>query len=233
MRFGLRPGQRGPVGGVWDAARMTGTRDWLAWHEPYADAGSELSRRLRLVQRHIAQWLDERPGEQLTVVSVCAGQGRDLIGVLAGRSDADRVRARLLEQDPANVAAARAAADAAGLGGVAVDRADAGNRASYVGTVPADLVLLVGVFGNVSDADVRGTVEALPELCAPGATVIWTRGRRAPDLTPAIRRWLTEAGFVERAFHAPDDALFSVGVHRFTGLPRPLRAGGLLFRFLT
>jgi len=139
--------------------------------------------------------------------------------VLAGRSDADRVRAMLLELDPGNVAAARAAAGAAGLGRVRVERADAGDRASYVGAVPADLVLLVGVFGNIGDADVRSTVEALPELCGPGATVIWTRGRRAPDLTPAIRRWLTDTGFVERAFHAPDDALFSVGVHRFTGRP--------------
>jgi len=212
---------------------VAGTRDWLAWHGPYADAGSELSRRLGVVQRHIAEWLDERPDERLTVVSVCAGQGRDLIGVLADRSDADRVRATLLEQDPGNVVAARATARAAGLGGVRVDRVDAGDRASYAGAVPADLVLLVGVFGNISDADVHGTVQALPELCAPGATVIWTRGRRAPDLTPDIRRWLTDTGFVERAFHAPDDAVFSVGVHRFTGTPQPLQASGSLFRLLT
>lgn len=212
---------------------MAGTRDWVAWHGPYADPGSELSRRLRLVQGHIAGWLDERPGGSLTVVSVCAGQGRDLIGVLAGRSDADRVRATLLEQDPGNVAVARAAARDAGLSGVTVEQSDAGDRASYAGAAPADLVLLVGVFGNISDADVRGTVEALPELCAPGATVIWTRGRWAPDLTPTIRRWLTDSGFVEQAFHAPDDALFSVGVHRFTGRPRPLQASGSLFRFLS
>jgi len=221
------------VGSAWDAARMTGTRDWLAWHEPYADEGSELSRRLRLVQGQIAGWLDERPGERLTIVSVCAGQGRDLIGVLAGRSGADRVRATLLERDPGNVAAARAATRAAGLGAVRVERVDAGDRASYVGAVPADLVLVVGVFGNISDADVHGTVEALPELCGPGATVIWTRGRRAPDLTPDIRRWLTETGFVERAFHAPDDAVFSVGVHRFVGRPRPLQTSGSLFRFIS
>ncbi len=131
------------------------------------------------------------------------------------------------------MAAARVAAGVAGLGGVRVERADAGDLASYVGAVPADLVLLVGVFGNVSDADVRGTIAALPELCAPGATVIWTRGRWAPDLTPTIRRWLTDSGFVEQAFHAPDDALFSVGVHRFTGRPRPLQASGSLFRFLS
>ncbi len=211
---------------------MTGTRDWLAWHGPYGDPGSELSRRLRLVQGHIAGWLDARPGEPVTAVSVCAGQGRDLVGVLAGRPDTGRVRATLLELDPGNVAAARAAADAAGLTGVTVVQVDAGERAAYAGAVPADLVLLVGVFGNICDADVRGTVEALPGLCAAGATVIWTRGRRAPDLTPDIRRWFADTGCVEEVFHAPDDAVFSVGVHRFTGRPRPLQASGPLFRFL-
>ncbi len=162
---------------------MAGIRDWVGWHGPYGDPGSELSRRLRLVQGHLAAWLDGRPGERLSVVSVCAEQGRDLVGVLAGRPDAGRVRATLLELDAGNVAAARAAVRAAGLAGVTVVQVDAGERAAYVGAVPADLVLLVGVFGNIGDADVRGTVEALPELCAPGATVIWTRGRRPPDLT--------------------------------------------------
>jgi len=88
------------------------------------------------------------------------------------------------------------------------------------------------VFGNISDADVHRTIAALPELCAPGATVIWTGTRRPPDLTVEIRGWLADAGFVEQAFHAPDDALFSVGVHRFAGAPRGLDAGGSLFTFL-
>jgi hypothetical protein len=68
-------------------------------------------------------------------------------------------------------------------------------------------------------------------MCAEGATVIWTRTRRAPDLTPRVRRWLTAAGFTEVAFHAPDDVLFAVGVHRFTGVPQPLAASGTLFEF--
>jgi len=102
--------------------------------------------------------LDDRPGERLTVISVCAGQGRDLIGVLVRRSDAGRVRATLLELDPDNVAAARVAAHAARLGRVTVEQVDAGDRASYAVAVPADLVLLVGVFGNISDAHVQATV---------------------------------------------------------------------------
>jgi hypothetical protein len=209
-----------------------GGKDWYVWHAPYAEAGSPLSRRLRVVQRHITAWLDERPHRQLTVVSVCAGQGHDLLEVLAGRPDAGRVRAHLIDYDARNVAVARARIDAAGLTGVQARCADAGHFEAYAGTVPTDLVLLAGVLGNISDTDVRATIAALPVLCAAGATVIWTRTRRAPDLTGPVRQWLTAAGFTEMAFHSPDDVLFSVGVHRFAGKPQPLPDSGRLFTFL-
>jgi hypothetical protein len=206
--------------------------DWYQWHAPYADRDSPLSRRLRLIQEHIASWLDDRSDPLLTVVSLCAGQGRDLLEVLASRPDAARVRSHLVEYDQRNIAMAQAAIDAAGIANVTVLHADAGDLATYVGAVPADLVLLVGVLGNISDADVQATISALPQLCAADATVIWTRTRRGPDLTPAIRRWLAATGFVERAFHAPDDVLFSVGVHQLLGRPQPLNPYGRLFRFL-
>jgi len=103
----------------------------------------------------------------------------------------------------------------------------------WAGSVPADLVLLCGVLGNISDADVERTLAALPELCAAGATVVWTRSRRPPDLTPDIRTSLSRKGFEEVAFEAPDDVLFGVGVHRFAGTPRPLRRGRRLFTFTT
>ncbi|ASW53005.1 class I SAM-dependent methyltransferase [Plantactinospora sp. KBS50] len=207
-------------------------RDWLAWHDAYRDPDSALSHRLRIVRRRIAEWLDERPEDELRVVSACAGQGHDLIGALSSRADARRVRAVLLEYDPRNVALARASAERAGLSGVTVHRADAGELSSYAGAVPADLVLMAGVFGNVTDADLRGTVFALPRLCSPGGTVIWTRHRDAPDRTPEIRRWFAEAGFAERAFDAPQDARFSVGVHRLTGPVVPLGGVGRLFSFV-
>jgi hypothetical protein len=206
--------------------------DWWGWHDSYADPGSPLAWRLRIVQRHLALWLDARTGP-LNVVSMCAGQGHDLRGVLAGRADAGRVRATLIEYDPRNVAAARAAFTADGLDGVTVVEADAGDLASYRSAGPADLVLMAGVLGNISDADIRTTIGALPQLCAAGATVIWTRTRREPDRTPGIRAGLADAGFAEQAFDAPDGVLFSVGVHRLTGPPRPLAGTGRIFRFIT
>ena len=92
---------------------MAKSKDWQAWHEAYAEENTPLSRRLQLVQRHIASWLDERKGEKLTVVSACAGQGHDLLGVLATRTDAHRVSCTLLEYDQRNVAAACAVVSSA------------------------------------------------------------------------------------------------------------------------
>lgn len=207
---------------------MTSHTDWQRWHAPYADPASPLSRRLRVVQAAIAAWLDS-PGRGSRVLSACAGDGRDVIGVLAERRSQPSPSGTLIELDPA--ARARASARAAGLRHLAVRCADAGLSDSYVGAVPADLALLCGILGNISDGDAEELVRAAPRLCAPGATVIWTRSRRAPDLTPRIRRWFANAGFAEQSFVAPEEDLFTVGVHVFGGIPQPLVPGTRLFSF--
>lgn len=209
---------------------MTSATHWQRWHQPYDDPHSLLSRRLRIVQGHIGDWLDERHEVELSVLSLCAGQCHDLLGVLAGRSDADHVRAVAVELDAGNVAAARAAAG--GLPRLQIRQGDAGDRTCWADAAPADLVLLAGVLGNISDADVRRTVAALPALCRDGGTVIWTRTRRPPDLTRSIREWLAAAGFEEVAFDAPDDVGFSVGVHRLAHRPATSPMPGRLFTFL-
>lgn len=206
--------------------------DWSAWHGDYADPGSALSQRLREVQRHIRTWLDATVPAPVTVVSMCAGDGRDLLEVLDGRPDGDRVTATLVEADERNVERARAHIERLGPSRVEVRRSDAGNTDAYAGAVPADLVLACGIFGNIEDGDVRRTVGALPQLCAGNATVIWTRTREAPDLTPRIRDWFAADGFEELDFTAPQGALWSVGAHRLRGPPAPLVADQELFTFV-
>jgi hypothetical protein len=207
--------------------------DWREWHRAYDEPGSDLARRRRSVQSAVDAFLDTRDDDGLRVVSACAGDGRDLIDVLARRDDRDRVRAALLlELDEVLAGTARDLAAEHGLEQVDVRRDDAGSTGSYADAVPADLVLMCGVFGNVTDADLRRTVAVIPRLCAPGATVVWTRGRfREGDLTPQIRGWFVEEGFEEVSFDAPDDTTYRVGTHRLLREPEPLGAPETFFTF--
>jgi hypothetical protein len=206
------------------------TRDWYAWHDQYADPASPLSRRVAEVRTRVGAALDEaRPG-RLRAVSLCAGQGRDLIPVLAAHPRGADVTARLVELDPRNVEVARAAVARAGLSGVEVVHKDAARTDVYAGMVPADLVLACGVFGNITEADVRSTVGHCASLCATGGTVLWTRHRGAPDLVPAICDWFAEEGFAPVAVSSPADGV-GVGAHRFLGTPRPLPSGVTMFEF--
>ncbi|MEV4539939.1 class I SAM-dependent methyltransferase [Asanoa sp. NPDC049518] len=204
-------------------------RDWVDWHTGYADPDSTISRRLVAVREQIRLALDEAPPGRIGVVSMCAGEGRDLLGVLATHPRAADVDARLVELDP--VLADRARATAAGLPSrVEVIQADAALTDTYTGAVPAQVVLFCGIFGNISDEDIATTVAAAPEFAAPGGVVIWTRHRREPDLVPQILDWFAAAGF-EPLSVSPPDADYGVGAHRNTGPPRPLVPGRRLFNF--
>lgn len=204
--------------------------EWVEWHRRYeSDAG--LIARLRLVQGMIRDALDARPAGPIAIISMCAGDGRDLLEVLASHLRRADARARLVEAD--DELAERARTEVARLGlTVDVVQGDASGTDAYAGAVPADVVLVCGVWGNVTDADVRTTVEHLPELCGPAATVIWTRGRFAPDLTPAIREWFGLAGFAELAFATVPGSTQSAGAHRLVAAPRPFVMGRRLFTFL-
>jgi hypothetical protein len=120
----------------------------------------------------------------------------------------------------------------AGLGGIQLRQADAGYSGAYEGAVPADVLLLCGIFGNVSPTDVRNTVINSKLLCAPDATVIWTRHRRTPDRSPTIRGWFRDAGFTEIGFDSPGVDHFAVCTERLMDEPHPFSTDVHLFTFV-
>ncbi|MFI6677647.1 methyltransferase [Kribbella sp. NPDC050470] len=205
--------------------------DWHRWHGDYDVPGSFLARRLEVVQAQLRLALDAAPPGPLTVVSLCAGEGRDLLEVLPAHPRRDDVRARLVELDPRSTAVAAEAIRVTGLTDVEVVEGDAALTDQYRGLVPADVVLACGVFGNVVDADIERIVETCRQLSKTGGTVIWTRHRGAPDRVPAICGWFEERGF-ERVFVSDPEAGFGVGVHRFGGMPEPLVLGRSMFTFV-
>ena len=207
-------------------------RDYVSWHAAYHDPESSLSVRLRHVKGAIVDWLARTPGP-VRVLSSCAGQGHDILGVLeeCGRQDRARVTGALVEIDPTNVTVARRRIAHLGLA-LTVVEADAGITDAYAGLMPANLVLLSGIMGNISAADIERLVHVSRQLCAPEATVIWTRGAQDPNLGPDIRRWFVQAGFEEVSCEEwIEGTSMRVGVNRLVAPPQPLRTGELIFTF--
>ena len=207
-------------------------RDYVRWHEAYDDPESSLSLRLRHVQLAIGAAYDAHKGS-VRVLSSCAGQGADLLGVLDARPELRaRTTGALIELHPTNAAIARDRIADLGVD-LQVVEADASVSTPYVDWSPADLVLLSGIMGNIGTDDVERLVRASPQFCAHGATVIWTRGSQTPDIGPEIRRWFAESGFEEVSY---DERLggtsMRVGVNRYVGEPQPSEPGTKLFTFV-
>lgn len=181
--------------------------DWIDWHAAYDDPDSSQSQRLDTVQRQINLALDRGAPGPLRLLSLCAGQGRDVLPVLRTHPRGADVTGRLVELDADLCDLARTAAPPS----VEVVEADAGTTAASVGAAPADVLLLCGIFGNITDADIERTVQAVPSLLATGGTVVWTRNTRAPDPTPRVRSWFAETGVEETAFVTAPTPGWAVG----------------------
>jgi hypothetical protein len=177
--------------------------------------------------------LDAAPPGPIRVISICAGEGRDLLGVLPDHPRRADVTAVLVEIDHDIAGLARMAATLAGLMQIEVIEADAAISDVYAPFVPADIVLACGIFGNISHADLERTVRNVSMLGHVGTAMIWTRHRQQPDLTGAIRRWFSESGFQELSFDGLDnEGKSGIGVVLLTGAPVAFTPGLRLFTFL-
>jgi hypothetical protein len=213
------------------------SRDWQEWYRDYEDPTSNLSRRLEVVRGRLESLLTAWSGA-VRLLSLCAGDGRDTLPVIA--ASGVEVSAVLVELDPELADAARATGLSLGLPGVEVRTADAGTTSSCVDAVPADVLMACGIFGNITDADVARTVATFPSLLAEGGHVIWTRGCRVPedptevtgDPSETVRSLFVDTGFEEVAFVRPDDASFRVGVARWPHAGAPFEPGVRMFDFV-
>jgi len=192
--------------------------DWQAWHRDYDDPDSPVSRRLVEVRSRLAAALDAVPG-RVRLLNLCAGDARDTVPVLAA---VDReVEACVVELDADLAERARRSAAEEGVS-LDVRTGDAADPSTYADRLPVDVLMLIGVLGNISDADGETTVRAAASMVTPGGTVLWTRSNRfrtAPthhydDPSEWVRDRFEAAGFETLAYVVPDDAPWRLGVSR-------------------
>jgi hypothetical protein len=230
--------RRGLIGGGCSGFTGSVARDWEQWHRLYDCPEFSLGQRLEAVRHDLRQALAQASGDDDGVIRLtvlCAGEGRDVLPVLADVGGGRPVRATLIEIDPPLADRARATATELGLCGVAVKTADAGTPETYRDIPRAHVLTVCGVFGNITVEDVRRTIAALPGLLAAYGIVIWTRGVQDCDRTPDIRATFAAHGFTELTFIGTADGSFRVGMHQLTTEPvaAPANASGArIFTFV-
>lgn len=201
--------------------------DWFDWHQGY---DGPLAVRLEAVESQIGAALAESTAEKIRVVSICAGQGHDIVGSLQRFDRRSDVEGLLVELDPRNVEAARERIADAFLTDLTVNAADAGLTDAYREMVPADIVLVCGVFGSLTDEDIDRTIGLLPTLLGPGGQIIWTAHRSAPGLWDTALEGFRRHGFRE-AWTNDRAARFGVGRHRLAIPPQPFVPAKRMFSF--
>lgn len=200
--------------------------NWSTWHDEYDDPDSELAARMLEVRRQVAAVVAGCPPGPVTVVSICGGQGREVIGALADHPRRGDVRGRLVELDEHNAGVARAAAGHARLDAFEVVHGDASVASSYDGLPPVDLVVISGLFGHLDDDDQQRVIAFLGRLCRPGGHLVWTFFLRDEGRADKLRRFFAEGDFDEVVFERlpGDEYSFSVALSRYAGEARAFDA---------
>ena len=171
-----------------------------------------------------------RRRDRSRVVSMCAGEGRDLLGVLEDHP-APRRRTRPTRRARPGARGDRSRPRTRGDRGVVRRRGHEPRRTRARCQPISSSCAACSATSPTPTSRTRST--SLPTLCAPGAVVIWTRHRRPPDATPAIRaRSSPRTGSTELAFHTPEGTMFCVGMNRLTAPPAPFRPDARLFDFV-
>lgn len=208
-------------------------KDWFEWHDLY-NTEPKLQQRLQIVQEYIRSAIDASNPGIIRVVSLCAGDGRDLLSTLYSHPRAKDVYARLVELNPQLFERGRAAIESAGLSKqLEFINGDATDSSNYTGAVPAEIVIVCGIFGNLSDeAELKRLIGNLPFLSKKGSFIIWTRGHsNGVPHSETVRKVFRDADFEEVNFRLTLTGDMGVGIHRYHGEGLPLPKDQHLFVF--
>ena len=108
--------------------------NWNDWHKEYEHFPS-LQARLKMVGGQIASSLNESPVGPIRIVSICSGDGRDIISALQNHPRRSDVTATLLDNHAESIARGRTAAKGSRAGGAVLRfvEADATLAKNYLG----------------------------------------------------------------------------------------------------
>lgn len=212
--------------------RRSSREIWARWPgEAYSEA--RYQHRLAAVSQHLSTALADCPARSIHVTSLCAGDGRDVIGTLATHPRCGDVRATLVELNSTSVANGRAHAEATGLMQVVSFLEGDGTKYETYRKVPrAEIVLVCGTWGHVPPQQRGEMMHAISALTQVGGVVIWTRGvAKGMARLDEIKSLFVKPTWEEVRVDLTRDRQFAVASYRFSGPAIPLPQSGTIFDF--
>jgi Putative methyltransferase len=221
-----------PLGKGSDQDGILSIGRWSSWHDEYEREDSELHLRKSGVQENIAAIVDQSPAGPVTIVSICGGQCREVIGALEGHPRRADIRGRLVELDPDNAAFASDWTKRAGLEDLEILNGDASLAKSYEGLPPVDIVVISGVFGHINNADRMRLIGFARQILRKDGFVIWTSHSLGGGKAEEVRQHFRNFNFNEESHVTlPGKFGFTVTRSRYLGEPLPFEVGATLFKF--
>lgn len=205
---------------------------WSGWPEK-AYKRERYQHRLQAVQEHLVECLDAAAPGPVRIISVCAGDGRDVINTVQTHRRRKDIVARLVELNDQSVALGRRRAAEAGLDrSVQFVHGDATVFATYKDLEPADIVLVCGVWGHVPSNEKAQLARAIAKLCKPGGAVIWTCGTsKGISKVREIESLLSGAWWEKSRTTYTPNAAWAIATHRYRGPAHDVPVEGQIFHF--
>jgi hypothetical protein len=167
------------------------------------------------------------------MVSLCAGDGRDVIGVLKSSPRRNDVEAWLVELDRQSVADGVRHISTSGLENtVKFINADATDYATYKNIERCDIALVCGTWGHVPADERTFLIRALASFCKPGGFVIWTRGiSKGMSRLDDIQSQFGPSSWQRVRLSFTPEEKWAVGTHRYRGPSVEKPPTGRIFNF--
>lgn len=209
--------------------------DWNQWHTGYETSAS-LQARLKAVSEQITIAINDCPPGPIKIISLCAGDGRDILLALQNHPRRKDVSASLVDNHLESIERGRELALKTGLTKqIHFLHADAGLGETYADIGHANVVLLSGFLGHLRHGDALNLISKLPMVVKTNGSVIWNRHvvlHDGAEQVARIRGAFRSHHFDEEHFAATAEDGFAMGRVCFKGESAPLDAAQKLFEFV-
>jgi len=174
---------------------------WTEWHEEaYNDINSLPYQRTEIVKDLINKYLSEID-KNIVVISIGAGQSRDILPVLIGRKDNDRITTYLIDTDIECLNYAKNYAKDNNIINVHIVDMDGSLVKNYKDIPKADLIIFCGMMTQKNTDEVKNLANNIKLICNEDAQIIWSRHGYDGDYSTPFRNVFNENSYKELDFY--------------------------------